>query len=319
LRYISKLDLKKTTDILENLNSGFISFGKNMQFNFNKKFSQLFTSLVNDIFSTENKNENILPLLKTLKLEEYLDEKIKSKNTENFFENESNDKMKKLKKKKTSIFKINKTVFVEKENNISNDFPNYNNNFLVDESKKGKESNKNNQAKKASDYTTTSNSDIILLLLFFYKESILIDQDLETDIVKFINEKILINLNSDNLIDEIVNIDFLNNIKINKYFQILNNEFEKNSDINTFIGKNIYKKDLNSSLQDQYYLNKSKIQNDKEPNNHFTKNVSNNINDEDKNVPEILLKNLNDNSYSNFLNNFSFNTLHSTLWDRINI
>jgi len=313
LRYVSKLDLKKTTDILENLNSGFISFGENMQFNFNKKFSQIFTNLVNDIFSTEKKNENTISLLKLLKLEDYLDEGIKSKNTAQFFGNEPNEKIKKPKTKKTSMININKTFNLERENNLiksvkKNDFSE------KDDLKKSKDLSIFNKKGKSQEGVCENSlsSDIILLLLFFDKENIQIDENLDIEIIKFIDERIFISLNSEQVITDIINFDFINNFKnIEKKTKPRNNAYEKSINIIKHLGPYIHEKNFFKTFPEQYNSNNFQNQKYSELVDHISKNISNNIIEEDKNIPEIVRKSLNDNSfnnsYCNFLNNFSFN------------
>jgi len=309
-RYVSKLDLEKTTDILENLNSGFISFGQNMQFNYNKKFSQIFTNLVNDIFSTEKKNENTISLLKTLKLEEHLDEGIKSKNTAKFFENEQNEKLRKSKTKKSSMLNMNKTYQYES----SKDVANYNH-LPIDQTKNSKELRVFSKSKKGKSHDSSENNfscDIILLLLFFDKENIHINQNLDPEIIKFIEEKIYINLNSDEVITEIINFDFLSNIqKINKISKPVNQHLEKTFEINKILHPNFSIKQLYKSLADCNKTNKSRKMKSNQSQNPFILNGFNYYNHEINNLPELHLKNIHDitlnNSYSNFLNNFSFN------------
>lgn len=166
-----KLNLIKSNDILENLNSGLISFGEDMHLNYNKKFSHIFTSLVNEVARNQNTHKNTISFLKSLNLDCHLDGKIKNFQTAKLF----NKKTCLNKTKSYSIFKLNTATFTMNKLRLCENI----------NKTKIQIKTKINISEESSIHQIINEdyySDLILLLIFFNKESIKFNCNLDVNI-----------------------------------------------------------------------------------------------------------------------------------------
>jgi len=219
-----KLNCIKTNETLLNLNSGLITIGNNMQLNYNKKFSQIFTNLINEITRNEKPNDDAITTVKTLKMVNHLDEKIREKQT---------------------------AKFNEKPNSHSTKFY-FNNNILKPEDHTFfQESNKLNccgksKKKDSLDFEKGENSDLFLLLFFFDKDCIQLNNNLESNIKNFFEEYLIENNEAVKFFTEYSNHKPAENNE--KSDTNKNSSFNKNN-INYSSKKNLKYQNSNEKLQ----------------------------------------------------------------------
>jgi len=178
----TKLRLTITNDTLENLNYSFFSFGDNMKINYNKKFSQNFTSLINKIIRNKENHDNNFSFLKTFKIENHYDHKILNFQTKHLPENQPI---------------LNKTKRYS-------DFHIFNKSYNFEKSYLFEYSNKHNPnfERQVSDEIQDEKelSKLILLLIYFNKSNIKLNQDLDFELKKFVEDNLLVNFEPDEFI-----------------------------------------------------------------------------------------------------------------------
>jgi len=192
-KYVKKKnDLIQTKDTLENLNSGYFAYGENLQINYNKKFSQFFSFLINKIFPKQEKEENCLfSFLKSININKSFDyNKLKNTTKPKFFLNY--EQVDKTKPNSDFDFSKNENYKKTKIKKLSSQTINFDNN---------------------NDYQSKSeleSADLFTFLIFLDKKSIQLNHDLNLELKEFFEEYLLVDLEDEKFYIDINKLQILN-------------------------------------------------------------------------------------------------------------
>jgi len=208
--YDLKIDLKKNMNILENCNSGFLTFGENCNFNYNKKFFKIANFIKNKILLNYNKTQRI-----------FLEESNQKKNYLLKLILENSILKNSLYHSDTNIRSVCNLINSKKLNKQNN------NHHIVIKNKS--EVNLNDLVKDFSD--------IFLFLLFFENKNTLLCAELDKEIVEFINNNLIIheienNLNSKNHRGQNKKLSLNSKFEIDENTKIINLLNNQNKDAN---------------------------------------------------------------------------------------
>jgi len=219
-----QLKLNKMIDTVENFNSGLISFGENMQLKYNKKFHHISTCVINEICRDESTKQNTLAFIKTIKLNNHLDDIANEQKTAKFSEKQT---------KKTRFSISSKIPFIPDISKLT-----HNSDYIDKHSKKKfKASNNFNCSEKES-------SELFLLLIFFEKENIRINNDLDSNLKRFLEEFLFVNIGTNGIICE------------NIYFQQKSENYEKANSVLDSNKRKLYLSSIDNNNTYNHYSNK---------------------------------------------------------------